>query len=353
MAAMYERLTRSSARSPITQQQVASLVATRPCHPLGLPACWPRGERSSHAMSHASAMDYSSPTKALAQTLLSTPPAAAQPSSTPPAKAKPEEVTVEELDLRAEKEQQELDFFEKAWAEDQKSSDVAVGGAVFLGGFMLSSALSAEHDEEYWYPWCGPLQRVATVACANMCLLSASVLVADRLMANSIVQAAACDAESAAHKAADSLDAEPSPYQLARGRAPRPAAQAKRPRKVRELLAYEKQIDEVLPRKKLARARYLLKTVQYRRYAIRGFLLAIPVAFVSIALRQLITTACVLTAVLNLFSLIGTGVGLLYAFYTMHVLSQTTQNEVEDQYKEDTERRAAIEEEKASVILAD
>lgn len=71
-------------------------------------------------MSHASAMDYSSPTKALAQTLLSTPPAAAQPSSTPPAKAKPEEVTVEELDLRAEKEQQELDFFEKAWAEDQK-----------------------------------------------------------------------------------------------------------------------------------------------------------------------------------------------------------------------------------------
>ena len=96
-----------------------------------------------------------------------------------------------------------------------------------------------------------------------------------------------------------------------------------------------------------------MKTVQYRRYAIRGFLLAIPVAFVSIALRQLITTACVLTAVLNLFSLIGTGVGLLYAFHTMHVLSQTTQNEVEDQYKEDTERRAAIEEEKASVILAD
>ena len=114
-----------------------------------------------------------------------------------------------------------------------------------------------------------------------------------------------------------------------------------------------KQIEEVLPRKKLARARYLLKTVQYRRYAIRGFLLAIPVAFVSIALRQLITTACVLTAVLNLFSLIGTGVGLLYAFHTMDVLSQATEKEVDDQYKEDTERRSAIEKKKGSKVLAD
>ena len=35
------------------------------------------------------------------------------------------------------------------------------------------------------------------------------------------------------------------------------------------------------------------------------------------------------------------------------VVFSFAQNEVEDQYKEDTERRAAIEEEKASVILAD
>ena len=192
---------------------------------------------------------------------------------------------------------------------EQGSLDLVATAATFLGGYMLSNALGAYDSTEYLFSWCGGAQRVVTVVCASLDLLSVFTIILCRLFAHEIVHGIVVKYYSVPAPAAGGASASAEELK-------QKASQVAN--EVVEAAVRANAAEGELRDAKNHRAQFLSDTKWVRELAVRLFLLSVPFAFLSVALRQLVATVDPEAALFNFVVLICSSALVVYVFWRLH-----------------------------------